>query len=320
MVSNSGSPIRGSQQQEEDPFSSPVKPFKKARQVPVKKQKQDIKKQLRGNAAAKIDTKTDNTTEVTPEKKDVGYHLRPRRNVVNYAIPAEIDESSDSMAVDTPVKSAQNQASQPVPTTPVDTVMDAAAPNNPEAAPQTPVRNLAPGYLSSSDEDEDASSQTSFDEDDQVSAFDHLSLQDNNGNVNLAATDPFQAAFDEAIGVPLPASPNPRPGSFGFFEGLPLTLTHDLPGPSSSLETTYGANFSLITDQAEDQVASSPSDPFKTDEDFRQWFTNNIKQMMYVSGESGEPSVETTGIIEDIVRQQVVEIVSTIVFVSENPH
>lgn len=33
-------------------------------------------------------------------------------------------------------------------------------------------------------------------------------------------------------------------------------------------------------------------------------------KMMYVSGETGEPSVETTGIIEDIVRQQVIEIVS----------
>ncbi|KAK4204882.1 transcription initiation factor IID, 18kD subunit-domain-containing protein [Triangularia verruculosa] len=31
-------------------------------------------------------------------------------------------------------------------------------------------------------------------------------------------------------------------------------------------------------------------------------------QMMYVSGETGEPSAETTGIIEDIVRQQVIEI------------
>ena len=38
--------------------------------------------------------------------------------------------------------------------------------------------------------------------------------------------------------------------------------------------------------------------------------TDFIYQMMYVSGETGEPSVETTGIIEDIVRQQVVEIVS----------
>lgn len=31
--------------------------------------------------------------------------------------------------------------------------------------------------------------------------------------------------------------------------------------------------------------------------------------MMFVSGESGDPSTETTGIIEEIVRQQVVEIV-----------
>ena len=33
-------------------------------------------------------------------------------------------------------------------------------------------------------------------------------------------------------------------------------------------------------------------------------------QMMFVSGETGDPSAETTGIIEDIVRQQVIEIVS----------
>lgn len=38
--------------------------------------------------------------------------------------------------------------------------------------------------------------------------------------------------------------------------------------------------------------------------------TDSIQQMMYVSGETGEPSVETTGIIEDIVRQQVIELVS----------
>jgi hypothetical protein len=38
---------------------------------------------------------------------------------------------------------------------------------------------------------------------------------------------------------------------------------------------------------------------------------NDIEQMMYVSGETAEPSAETTGMIEEIVRQQVVEIVST---------
>ncbi|PNY29375.1 SAGA complex subunit spt3 [Tolypocladium capitatum] len=35
---------------------------------------------------------------------------------------------------------------------------------------------------------------------------------------------------------------------------------------------------------------------------------NSIQQMMYVSGETAEPSVETTSIIEDIVRQQVIEL------------
>lgn len=62
-------------------------------------------------------------------------------------------------------------------------------------------------------------------------------------------------------------------------------------------------------DDGGDQVGASV-DPFLSEEDFRNALTNTIKQMMYVSGETGEPSVETTGIIEDIVRQQVVEIVS----------
>ena len=35
-----------------------------------------------------------------------------------------------------------------------------------------------------------------------------------------------------------------------------------------------------------------------------------ILQMMFVSGEEAEPSVQTTTIIEEIVREQVVELVS----------
>ena len=35
-----------------------------------------------------------------------------------------------------------------------------------------------------------------------------------------------------------------------------------------------------------------------------------LEQMMFVSGETGDPSAETTGIIEEIVRSQVIEIVS----------
>jgi len=45
-------------------------------------------------------------------------------------------------------------------------------------------------------------------------------------------------------------------------------------------------------------------------EDWDYLTTNMITQMMFVSGETGEPSVETTTIVEEIVREQVVEMVS----------
>ncbi|KAK4099661.1 TFIID-18kDa-domain-containing protein [Parathielavia hyrcaniae] len=47
------------------------------------------------------------------------------------------------------------------------------------------------------------------------------------------------------------------------------------------------------------------------DRDKQYKYRQEIQQMMYVSGETGEPSVETTGIIEDIVRQQVIEILKS---------
>lgn len=40
-------------------------------------------------------------------------------------------------------------------------------------------------------------------------------------------------------------------------------------------------------------------------------FTNDIIKMMFVSGETAEPSPETTTLIEEITRQQVIEIVGT---------
>lgn len=48
----------------------------------------------------------------------------------------------------------------------------------------------------------------------------------------------------------------------------------------------------------------------ETEQRSRARLTWVLQQMMYVSGETAEPSVETTGIIEDIVRQQVIELVS----------
>lgn len=49
-----------------------------------------------------------------------------------------------------------------------------------------------------------------------------------------------------------------------------------------------------------------PTSPDGKDEELIEW----IQQMMFVSGETAEPSVDTTGMIEEIVRQQVIEIVS----------
>lgn len=39
-------------------------------------------------------------------------------------------------------------------------------------------------------------------------------------------------------------------------------------------------------------------------------YRTEIQQMMYVSGDTAEASAETTGMIEEIVRQQVIEMVS----------
>ncbi len=51
-------------------------------------------------------------------------------------------------------------------------------------------------------------------------------------------------------------------------------------------------------------------DDFETTEDFKERLTYWLGQMMFVSGETAEPSAETTWMIEEIVREQVLEMVS----------
>lgn len=48
----------------------------------------------------------------------------------------------------------------------------------------------------------------------------------------------------------------------------------------------------------------------ETEEEFKERLTYWIEQMMFVSGETAEPSAETTGMIEELVKQQVIEMVS----------
>jgi Transcription initiation factor IID, 18kD subunit len=56
-------------------------------------------------------------------------------------------------------------------------------------------------------------------------------------------------------------------------------------------------------------TATDP-DELETPEEFKERLTYSIEQMMFVSGETAEASPETTGMIEEIVRAQVIEMVS----------
>ena len=48
----------------------------------------------------------------------------------------------------------------------------------------------------------------------------------------------------------------------------------------------------------------------ESEKKFKQKLTSYFRQMMFVSGETAEPSPETTGMIEELVKQQVMEMVS----------
>lgn len=56
-------------------------------------------------------------------------------------------------------------------------------------------------------------------------------------------------------------------------------------------------------------------------EEMRQYrehtLTELFRQMMFVSGETAEPSADTTGMIEEIVRQQVIEMVRSLSLLSK---
>lgn len=60
----------------------------------------------------------------------------------------------------------------------------------------------------------------------------------------------------------------------------------------------------------------------ETPAEFKERLFDMVNQMMFVSGETAEPSIETTSAIEEITRQQVVEIVSSVwtACVSSSPH
>jgi hypothetical protein len=86
-------------------------------------------------------------------------------------------------------------------------------------------------------------------------------------------------------------------------------------------QTTVGPR-SISESTQEDQNPKYPRDLEDTEtmEDFRIRLTDAIQQMMFVSGETAEPSVETTTLIEEIVRQQVIEMVVILPHVNPQKH
>lgn len=115
----------------------------------------------------------------------------------------------------------------------------------------------------------------------------------------------FQTAFDDTVGACFHS---------GFQSIDNVAVSTDGPPPRDL--TTEPQELTLFYHDMEihlNDICFLSDDSFlfdeETAEDFRVRLTDIIRQMMYVSGETAEPSVETTNIIEGIVREQVVELV-----------
>ncbi|KAJ6120844.1 transcription initiation factor IID 18kD subunit-domain-containing protein [Penicillium sp. IBT 18751x] len=65
----------------------------------------------------------------------------------------------------------------------------------------------------------------------------------------------------------------------------------------------------ITSEDMEDTESVGPRENYETELMFKWTLTDLIRQMMFVSGETAEPSIESTTLIEDITRQQVIEIV-----------
>ncbi|KAF9890328.1 Transcription initiation protein spt3 [Aspergillus nanangensis] len=83
---------------------------------------------------------------------------------------------------------------------------------------------------------------------------------------------------------------------------LPDSGNSDTPVSGFFSDETVGIAETTSEDEAKE------NDTLETDETFQTILTNLLRQMMFVSGETAEPAVDTTTLIEEIVRQQVVEI------------
>lgn len=113
--------------------------------------------------------------------------------------------------------------------------------------------------------------------------------------IQRESTELFQSAFDEVRGITVVS---------GYQSILDIRI-----GEEHQQAKGKRSGSSKLKSQP-DFAIRRPEKGDKRSYGWNDRFTNVLCKMMYVSGETAEPSVETTSMIEDIVRQQVIELVS----------
>jgi hypothetical protein len=97
---------------------------------------------------------------------------------------------------------------------------------------------------------------------------------------------------------------------------LPAKTGRRVPSAAKSNTRTASIKSTKKTKRREDpEIVTEARTHTETRSSAKKWFTDIATKMMFVSGETAEPSPETTTLIEEITRQQVIEIVSTGVLV-----
>lgn len=102
----------------------------------------------------------------------------------------------------------------------------------------------------------------------------------------------------------------------GSFRNGKFTASHGMASSSNAnihhANPVLGRNSSAAVSSAVTAfiLEADDANDFESREEFKDRLIVGIAQMMFVSGETAEPSTETTGIIEEIVRAQVIEMVS----------
>lgn len=105
----------------------------------------------------------------------------------------------------------------------------------------------------------------------------------------------------------------PEPGLDAALDELQMQPA--VPQPLQDSPAAYGS--ARPTAHASSTLAPAPASslpvfpPNGSLREYKSYITDIFAKMMFVSGETAEPSAETTWLIEEIVREQVVHMVST---------